>query len=70
MQCCNLEKNNFNVVKPLFLALALIAVVPAQAASKSCPAPLDFKLMTLQSQPPDLCSYGGQVVLVMNTTSY
>ncbi|MDP2026870.1 hypothetical protein [Sulfuriferula sp.] len=50
MQCCNLEQNNFNVVKPLFLALALIAVVPAQAARKSCPAPLNFKLTTLQGQ--------------------
>lgn len=58
------------MVKPLFLALALIAVVPTQAASKSCPAPLDFKLTTLQGQPADLCRYSGQVVLVVNTASY
>ena len=54
----------------LFLTLALIAAIPAQAASKSCPAPLDFKLTTLQGQPANLCRYSGQVVLVVNTASY
>ena len=58
------------MVKLLYLALALVAVAPAQAASQSCPATLDFKLTTLQGQPADLCSYSGQVVLVVNTASY
>lgn len=58
------------MVKMLFLTLTLIAAIPAQAASKFCPASLDFKLTTLQGQATNLCRYSGQVVLVVNTASY
>lgn len=58
------------MIKPVLLALLMLAGISAQAATRLCPAPLNFKLTTLQGQPADLCSYAGKVVLVVNTASY
>jgi glutathione peroxidase len=57
------------------LALSTLAalawpVAPARAAS-ACPALLQQTMPRLQDEKPiDLCSYAGQVVLVVNTASY
>ncbi len=45
------------------------AAAPAQAAS--CPALLDRQMPRLQDErPQNLCQYGGQVVVVVNTASF
>ena len=55
------------------LTLALLAAAPAQAqsAAAACPELLQQRQPRLQDEKPiDLCSYGGKVLLVVNTASY
>jgi glutathione peroxidase len=55
---------------PLRWTIGLAAGLAAAAAGAACPVILDHRISTLQGKPDDLCRYGGQVVLVVNTASY
>ena len=56
--------------QPLRFALATLLAALALPAGSACPALLDQRLNTLQGKPDDLCRFGGQVVIVVNTASY
>lgn len=52
-------------------ALLLAGLHSVQAAPAACPALLDHTMPRLQDEKPvNLCSYAGQVVVVVNTASY
>ena len=53
------------------LALMFFMCVGAPVSAATCPALLDHRMPRLQDEKPqDLCSYAGQVVLVVNTASF
>ena len=53
-----------------FVAFTVFAALPA-AASEQCPALLDHRFASLQSQKlQSLCQWQGKVLLVVNTASY
>lgn len=55
----------------LAVALLMAGLMTAQAAPAACPALLNHTMPRLQDEKPvNLCSYAGQVVVVVNTASY
>ena len=49
-------------------ALAVFAIpAPSIAAESPCPSILDHKLANLMEEPVSLCSFRGQVLLIVNT---
>ncbi len=58
------------VLRVLMAALAASALAAPAAAATACPPLLKHTLPRLQDEKPvDLCSFAGQVVLVVNTAS-
>jgi glutathione peroxidase len=54
----------------IVLLLAPAWLLFASPAMSACPAVLDHRINQLEGEPMDLCSFSGNVILIVNTASY